>query len=324
MSEVDFHRSYRDVSAGEFRYMVDGVAAGTRADGRDCLQCRPARVQLGVVPSAAGSAEVLTEDTDLLVAVKCQVVTPESNGSQTLPPADEGDLRVHVECSPSVALKEHHRAGMEGVVPVEGMGYELSKLAEDLCLGRSAVDRKKLCVVPGRLFWRVWIDVSVMNAGGNLVDLVSIGIRAALSNTVLPMIYMEEKVDGKKRRPQREEESEVAWYDDQPVDELMRRFQVDDRPTVGLRMDVREMPVCVSVGSIGNRFVWDMTKEESRCADVKLTVAVNGRGECAGIFKSGGGVVEMDGLLTIMEGSLNTGKDIIAMLDRIAAEYKLR
>ena len=58
------------LSAAERLYTAGGFAAGVRADGRARGDVRPVALALGVLPQAAGSAEVRLGRTHVLVGVQ--------------------------------------------------------------------------------------------------------------------------------------------------------------------------------------------------------------------------------------------------------------
>jgi len=175
--------------------------------------------------------------------------------------------------------------------------YFLSCLIEELCLSKAVVDRKALCIVPGELVWVTHVDVMVLNAGGSLIDAISFGVKAALNNTVLPAIQI---LPGS--------ESEHA------------DFEIDDRPETGIPFPADNIPVCVTVGQITGRFVWDMSLEEELCADSKLTVAVGRSGECCGIHKSGNLPIEMAALPSVTQNTRQAGLVLHQKMDKVLAD----
>lgn len=62
-----------------------------RNDGRSCSDFRPMEMELGLVENANGSARLRLANTDVLVAVKCEIDSP------PLHAPDEGKLDFFVD-----------------------------------------------------------------------------------------------------------------------------------------------------------------------------------------------------------------------------------
>lgn len=62
------------LSVGEKQWIEQGVAFGTRSDGRNSLAMRPTIVETGVLLNASGSAHVQRGATDVLAGVKMELV----------------------------------------------------------------------------------------------------------------------------------------------------------------------------------------------------------------------------------------------------------
>lgn len=109
-----------------------------------------------------------------------------------------------------------------------------------------------------------------MNGGGDPLDACSRGVCAALRNTIVP------KVELPSELPLEKTESTTAL------------FNVDPRPEMGDPFPgVDKIPICVTVGQIRGRFIWDLTPEEETCASSLLVVAVMPSGHPAGLYKRG-------------------------------------
>jgi exosome complex RNA-binding protein Rrp42 (RNase PH superfamily) len=54
-----------------------------------------------------------------------------------------------------------------------------------------------------------------------------------------------------------------------------KTFELDDDPDSWTRLNIDDVPVCVSFGKIGKSYVVDATQEEELCVSVRLTVAGN-------------------------------------------------
>jgi len=270
------------VSDAERRFLLDGIQQGLRNDGRGCFDYRRITFEVGTIPSAMRSCRLRAGDTDLLVCVKCDITKP------TLQRPDMGFVHVAVDCAASVSTSFSEGGGEE-------TGRQLSVLLETLCTNEDIVDRRALCVLPGAFVWSVYIDVLVLTSGGNLLDSVSLALCAALSETILPKVQIEEAV----------EEGEKT------------RLLIDERPEVGSPFPLLKLPLCVTVAQIKQRFLFDVTSEEELCADAKLCVVVDGKtGEVVGLHKLGRGLFDLAVLPPMLERCRAAAASLLQQLDR--------
>jgi len=273
----------RRISEAERRFLLDGVSQGFRNDGRGCYDYRRLAFEMNPIPSATCSCRLRAGETDLIVCVRCDVAKP----SRQLP--DRGEVRVNVSCAASVSV-----AFSDGR-SAEGASRKLSLLLESLCFGEGVVDRRELCVQPGEFVWDVHVDVLVLTSGGNLLDSMSLALCAALSETLLPKVEVQEAM----------EEGEVV------------QLRVDDRPEMGTPFPLRRLPLCVTVAQIQDRFLFDVTSEEELCADATLCVVVDAKvGDVIGVHKLGGGLFDAAALPSMLERCRATAAVLIQQLER--------
>lgn len=271
------------LSEAEQRFLHDGVAQGIRSDGRGLFDCRRISFEMSPVVSADGSCHLQAGDTDLIVAVKCDMSRP----SKRTPNAGHFSINVQVSPSVSVALVQGASA--------EDWGRQLSVLLEALCAGDDVVDRQALCVLPGVFAWEVYVDVLVLTSGGNLLDSVSLAMCAALREARLPRV---EVVDAM-------EEGEHV------------QLKVDDRPEMGRPIPLRRSPLCVTVSQIKDTFLMDVTQEEESCADASICVVVDvASGDVMGMHKLGRGLFDMSALPTMLERCRATAASLTQQLER--------
>ena len=71
------------------------------------------------------------------------------------------------------------------------MNHELSAVLERILLQSHTIDLTKLCIIPDKLCWILYIDAMVLDSGGNLFDAISLATKAALHNTMyLPLLWI--------------------------------------------------------------------------------------------------------------------------------------
>jgi len=202
---------------------------------------------------------------------------------------DAGHFQIVVDCAASVS-----RALVDGWAG-DDWGRHLSAMLESLCAGDDVVDRRALCVAPGAFVWEVYVDVLVLASGGNLLDSVSLALCAALSETLLPKVQVEE-----------------AMEEGEPV-----QLKVDDRPEMGTRFPLKKTPLCVTVTQINGQFLFDVTREEEVCADAMICVVVDAKcGDVIGLHKLGRGLFDIASLPSMLERCRATAAALIQQLDR--------
>lgn len=265
--------------------MLDGVSHGLRNDGRGCFDYRRISFETGTIPTSMGSCRLRAGDTDVIVGVKCEMAAVKPGRART----DAGHFQIVVECAASVsrALVD----GREG----DDWGRDLSAMLEALCAGDDVVDRKALCVAPGAFVWEVYVDVLVMASGGNLLDSASLALCAALSETLLPKVEIEEAM----------EEGEAI------------QLKVDDRPEMGTPFPLKKIPLCVTVTQIAGQFLFDVTPEEEACADAMICVVVDAKlGDIIGLHKLGRGLFDIASLPPMLERCRATAAALMQQVDR--------
>ncbi|KAM6373378.1 exosome complex component RRP42 isoform 4-T6 [Alca torda] len=205
------------LSEAEKLYIVHGVQVAVasaalqeedlRVDGRGCEDYRCAEVETDVVSNTSGSARVKLGHTDILVGVKAEMGTPK------LEKPDEGYLEFFVDCSANATPEFEGRGGEE-------LGTEIANTLYRVFSSESSVDLKSLCINPREHCWVLYVDVLLLECGGNLLDAISIAVKAALFNTRIPKVRVLEDEEGSK---------EIELSDD-PYDCI--RLNVDDVPCI--------------------------------------------------------------------------------------------
>ncbi|KAI9994226.1 hypothetical protein PInf_016794 [Phytophthora infestans] len=126
------------VSSSEKDYIVEGVAADVRADGRDRLSYRSLSLETSLLAQSNGSARASLEasGTDVLASVKLEVASP---------------------------LPEDPNAGIVQLYgrAVEELNVELSQLMTRLLCSCPSAELEKYCIIPGESVWSISIDVMV-------------------------------------------------------------------------------------------------------------------------------------------------------------------
>eukprot|EP00434_Breviolum_minutum_P024553 symbB.v1.2.021688.t1/scaffold1889.1/size97066/3 len=271
------------ISESQRQFLLDGVQQNLRSDGRGPFDYRRVIFELNAIPTCTSSCRLRAGETEVLIALKCDLVKPRWTE------ADAGHLQVTVDCAPSVSV------ALADSFMAEDWGRRLSVLLETLCASDSVIDRKALCLLPKVFAWEVRVDVLVLSSGGNLLDSLALALCAVLSETLLPKVEVIEAM---------EEGEEV-------------QLKVDDRPEAGLRFPMKQLPLCVTVAEISGKFLMDVTSEEEMCAEAMLCVVVDGKtGDIIGLHKLGRGLFDVSALPLMLERCRATAAALAQQLER--------
>ncbi|KAF9093530.1 Exosome complex component RRP42 [Mortierella sp. GBA35] len=301
------------ISPAERDYILKGIECNIRADGRQRPDYREVILETGVISQTSGSARVrIAGGTDVLVSVKADIgpvlVDPETGEG-----ADKGQIICNVECAPSASQQFEGRGADElnneltqmmtrflshNTLSTSSTTTPTSTSSTGTNNGAGGINLSKLCIIPGEQCWILYVDALVLDYGGNLVDAVFMGTRAAIFDTRIPKTEVQDLGDGN--------------FDFEVLDD------VEDTEIVEGRED---MPICVTLNKIGARHIVDASPLEELCTEAKLVVAVNRSGELCGLQKGQDGGIEPSLLLEMIQFGKTLGQTLIKQLDaKIKAE----
>ncbi|KAF9907901.1 Exosome complex component RRP42 [Linnemannia zychae] len=302
------------ISPAERDYILKGIECNIRADGRQRPDYREVILETGVVSQTSGSARVrIAGGTDVLVSVKADIgpvlVDPETGEG-----ADKGQIICNVECAPSASQQFEGRGADElnneltqmmtrflshnSSVPATSNNSTSSTAPSSTGSSTGGINLSKLCIIPGEQCWILYVDALVLDYGGNLVDAVFMGTRAAIFDTRIPKTEVQDLGDGN--------------FDFEVLDDAEDTEVVEGR---------EDMPICVTLNKIGARHIVDASPLEELCTEAKLVVAVNRSGELCGLQKGQDGGIEPSLLLEMIQFGKTLGQTLIKQLDaKIKAE----
>lgn len=238
-------------SDAEKVFILHGVEVNFRYDGRTRSEYRPLEIETDIVPHASGSARLRLANTDILVGVKAEIDVPSADHP------NEGKIEFFVDCSANATPAFEGRGGEE-------LANELSGALTKAYLSPHALDCTALCILPKYQCWKLYIDILILECGGNLFDAVGLGVKAALRNTLIPRV--------------------VAATLDGADPELI----LSDDPSDCWRLNTDNAPLLVSVVKIGDSCVVDPGAEEEAVSGGGVLVAYGG-GKVTSVLKLSGG-----------------------------------
>ncbi|MCJ2512287.1 MAG: exosome complex protein Rrp42 [Candidatus Thermoplasmatota archaeon] len=218
------------------------AASGKRVDGRAPEEYREIKVRKGYAGNAEGSARVNLGETEVLVGVKMILGEPYPDRPK------EGSIVTTMELIPMASPT--FEAG-----PPREKAIELARVVDRGIRESKAIDLGKLCIIEGEKVWIVFIDVHVLDYGGNLFDASSFGALAALTNAVVPA----SKING------------------------------EDYP-----LEVEHHPISITATKIKDVIVFDASLDEDRVADARFTIATDENGHIRAMQKGLKGSFTLD------------------------------
>ncbi len=228
------------------------IALGKRIDGRGLTDYREIQLEVGVVEKAEGSARVRLGKTEVMVGAKIGIGEPYPDAP------DEGVLTVNAELVPLASPT------FEPGPPNED-SIELARIVDRGIRESKAVNLKKLCIIPGKKVFILFLDIYVLNHDGNLIDASAMAALAVLLNTKL---FKYEVENGEvKIKP---------GYTPLPVENY---------------------PIGVTLARINDKLVVDPWLEEEQVMDARLTITIDKDGRICAMQKGGSGYFTVEQIL---------------------------
>ncbi|MGD0978121.1 MAG: exosome complex protein Rrp42 [Candidatus Bathyarchaeia archaeon] len=223
------------------------IDKGKRLDGRELTDYREIKIEQGIIEKAEGSARVLLGKTEVVVGVKIETGEPFSDTP------NEGVLTVNAELVPLAS------PGFEPGPPDEN-SIELARIVDRGIRESKAIDTGKLCVVPGKKVFVVFVDVYVLNHDGNLIDASALAAMAALLNAKMSKYEVE---DGEVKMK--------SGYEPLPL---------------------KKHPITVTCAKISDKLIVDPWREEEQVMDARISIAFDDDENICAIQKGGSGYFE--------------------------------
>ena len=183
---------------------------------------------------------------------------------------DEGSIMVGAELLP--LSSPDFELG-----PPSAAAVELARIVDRGIRESKSLDFKKLCIEKGEKAWMVIIDIISINNAGNLFDASSLGAIAALKNMKFPE-YKDGVIDYKKKTSK--------------------------------GLDLKDIPLSVTLNKIGDKFIVDPDREEEKAMDARLTVATLTDGTLCALQKGGEYPLSPDDISKMIEIGIEKGKEL--------------
>jgi exosome complex component RRP42 len=183
---------------------------------------------------------------------------------------DEGTIMVNAEMLP--LSSPEFESGPPGLKSIE-----LARVVDRGIRESMAIDMKKLCIKEGEQVWTIIIDICTINDAGNLLDASGIGALAALLDAKFP------KLDQKK---------------------------IDFKEKTSRKVEMKILPIPVTVYKIGDKMILDPIKEEEEASDARLTVTSLEDGTLCALQKGGDMPLSVDDVGKMIDIAVDKAQEI--------------
>jgi exosome complex component RRP42 len=252
--------------------MWDVISKGKRLDGRALDEMRTLEVELDIIKKANGSAKVKLGDSEVIAGIKVETGEP-FEGLE-----NKGALIISAEVLPTAS--PYIEPG-----PPDEETIELARVVDRGIRESEMVDLDRLVLVPGKIVYTIFVDCSVLNTDGNLLDATSYAVVSALLSCKLPVFEIQ---DGKV---------------------------VDSGKTQDLPLTT--IPVSITQVRIGDTIILDPTAEEEACMNARITITTNSNGDYAAIQKGFTGGFTREQIKKAAETARIKGEQVRAKLQEL-------
>ena len=244
-------------------HILDLAGKGQRLDGRGPDDYRKVTVEPGFVVTADGSALVRIGDTAVLSGVKLEPGKPFADTPNA------GVLTTNAELIPLSSPTFEPGPPQPGAI-------EVSRVVDRAIRAAETIDLTRLCVTPGEKSWVCYVDIHVLDHGGNLIDAALLAGLSALAHATVPA----------------------------------KRFGIAD---ADYPLEVLHYPVECTFVRLGEAIVVDPSFDEERAAQGRLTVATDETGRIVAMQKGLVGAFSPDDVKSTVERAFQHGDRLRAL-----------
>jgi exosome complex component RRP42 len=162
--------------------------------------------------------------------------------------------------------------------PPSAASIETARVIDRGIRESKTIDTKSLCVTKGEKVWTIAIDIVPLNYDGNLIDMGGLAAMVALKNARFPKV----KEDG-------------------TIDYHIRTDQ---------KLDLKRIPLPVTVCKVGDIFLIDPTDSEENTVDARLTITVLEDDKICALQKGGDGSLTTEDIAKMVEIATGVAKQM--------------
>ncbi len=245
--------------------MLEALSRGKRLDGRNFDSYRDLEIEVGIIDKANGSAKVKLGNTEVLAGVKVETGEP-FEGLE-----NKGALIMSAEVLPTAS--SHVEPG-----PPDEEAIELSRVVDRGVRESKMLDLDKLALIPGKIVYTIFVDCSIINSDGNLLDATSYAVVSALLTCKLPVYEVQN-------------------------DKVVDTGKIMPPP-------ITTIPISVTAVRIGDSVLLDPTMEEEACMDARITITTQSDGDLVALQKGYTGPFAINQVLQSVDIARIKGEEI--------------
>ena len=257
----------RVISTIERNYIKNNLKKEERVDGRGLWDYRKFKVFPDVISSAEGSADVSLGDTRIITGVKYEIGEPFPDNP------NDGVCTIMAELLP-LASPLFERG------PPDEQSIELARVVDRGIRHADCVQTKKLCIRENKLAYILFVDMYVINYGGNMIDCGTVSVLTTLISSHIP--------EGKWS-----EENGLEWT---------------GKYLTGQNI-VNELPLVTTYAKIDNVIFLDPNLVEELVSDGRMSISVTSD-KITSIQKSGTATFSLDEIKMLCRKSLEIGQKV--------------
>lgn len=254
--------------------IVAAIKKGERIDGRRHSDFRKIDVVLNPVTRANGSAQVKIGDTMIITGVKAEISSPFPDTP------NEGVLQVHAEFVPLAS--PIFEAG-----PPDENAIEVARVIDRGLRESKFVKLDELVIVPGKKVWSIYVDIYLLDHGGNITDASMLSSTLALYTCRLPKLT----VSG---------------------EEVSIERDVYDKP-----LPLSDPVVSVTIGVVEDYLLVDPNIDEEIVLDSKLIFIIDKKGNVAGLQRVGSKGIRTKVLEQAIDLAIRKSMELFGLIEKV-------
>jgi exosome complex component RRP42 len=251
----------RVISRIERNYIINNLKKEERIDGRNLWEYREYKILNDIIASAEGSADVYLGDSRIITGLKYEIGEPFPD----LP--NEGVCTIMAELLP-LASPLFERG------PPDEQSIELARVVDRGIRHANCIQTQKLCIKEKEAVYILFVDMYVINYGGNLIDCGGVSALTALISAHIP---------------------EGIWTEKGP--EWTGKYLTG-------KDIVNELPFVTTYGKIDNMIFLDPSLPEELVSDGKISISV-AEDRITSIQKSGAATFSIDEIKMLSKKSID-------------------
>ncbi len=255
----------RIISTIERDYILKNLKNEERIDGRGLWDYREIKIEHDTVKSAEGSCDIILGDTRIITGVKYEIGTPFPDTP------DKGVCTIMAELLPLASpLFERGPPGKQSI--------ELARVVDRGIRHADCVQTEKLCIKEEKAVYILFVDMYVLNYGGNLIDAGGISALTSLISAHIP--------EGKWS-----EDGEVKWTGGYLTGKDI----------------VNELPLVITYGKVDDVIFIDPNLPEELVSDGKISISIT-ENNITSIQKSGVTTFSIDEIKMLLKKTMEIGR----------------